>query len=323
MAEFPRFNHIHCSSRFDRSPASLDFDLTVWQQQAGLITLTEITQNNRAVTMRAQGWDYYNHSIGNDSDNCGICWDKSIWKRTFGKILVLESVPFDRLHGRKGVKLYAATVVLKRVDTGHKLLVSVTHMPAHIEGHGGFRTDTEGWAARKQAYLLGLKGWSTHANDLMRKQDVDGALIVADWNLNLKAHWVREMLANHWGPNWHQAWKVFPTDGGALHGGPEVPHDAPGKGHHDRVIDGTLYKGLKVTAGPEQMPRVRSSDHRPYHERFQFANKADHPAPEDGTASGDTFHQNPWWGFGDYMDDEMYFDPKKDYGEGEAGGEVL
>jgi hypothetical protein len=319
----PTFRHIHCSSRFDRSPASLDFDLTVWQQECSLITLTEITNDRRAVQMREAGWEYYNHSIGNDSDNCGICWRKDTWKRTYGKILVLESVPFDRLHGRQGVKLYAATVVLKRVDTGHKLLVSVTHMPAHIEGQGGFRTDTEGWAARKQAYLQGLTGWRVHVNDMVRKRDIDGALIVADWNLNLKAQWVREMLANHWGPSWRQAWKVFASSGGALHGGPDVPADAPGKGHHDRVIDGSLYKGLKVAVDPVQMARVRSSDHRPYKETFQFADKAEHPVLEDGAAHGDTYHGEAWWGFGDYMDDELYFDPKKDYSTGEAGGEVL
>lgn len=317
----PEFHHIHCSSRYDRSAASLETDLDDWMAKSSLITLTEITNDRRAATMREKGWGYYNHNIGVDSDNCGICWASDTWKRVSGQVRRLENIRYARLNGRAGLFLYSATVVLKRVDSGHKLLVSVSHLPAHVEGANGFRTDLDQWRARKVAYLSALKNWSTHVKDAERKGHVDATLIVADWNLNLKDDWVRSLLRDHWGPNYQLAWKLIPTSGGVLLGGPEAPGGAPGRGTKDRIIDGTLYRGVKPIEGPFQMARVRSSDHRPYSERFRFLDKAEKPVKEsEDPPHGDTHKGEEWWGFGDYMDDELYAIDRQ---TGVTGGEVL
>jgi hypothetical protein len=340
MADLPSFLHIHCSSRFDRSPESLEYDLDNWMADASLITVTEVTNNARAARLREKGWGYYNAKSFQDADNCAIAWETATWHRVSGKILKLSANTFDRLHGMQNVSLWAATVVLRHTQSGHRLLVSCTHMPAHIEGPDGWRHN-QGWEARKRAVMTGLTNWSTHVDDMTKKQKIDAQLIVADWNINLKADWWRQILMNHWGSEYQIAWKDMPTEGGSLHGGPKAPsNDSPGKGHHDRIIDGSLYNGLKVTKGPTLMPRVRSSDHRPYQETFKFDFFAGQPgalrdkkkarsALVGDNASvyvpgyGDVFHGEAWWGFGDYMDDEAYFTPAQEPSTGEAGGEVL
>jgi hypothetical protein len=316
----PEFRHIHCSSRYDRSPASLEADLDDWMDNSSLVTLTEITNDRRAAKLQEKGWGYYNARTGPDSDNCGTCWRLDTWKRTYGAVRRLSSGTFDRVNGMHNLYVYSETVVLRRTDTGHKLLVSVSHLPSHIMGPGGFSKADLGWAARKRATLTALGNWSSHVKDLERKQKTDATLIVADWNLNLKDNWVRALLRDKFGPNYRQAWKVMPTSGGVLHGNQDTPSDGPGMGRGDRIIDGTLYRGVKVTGGPTQMHRVRSSDHRPYSESFQFLGKAEAPDP-DTDATGDVHHGTEWWGFGDYMDDELY--PVEEVATGDAGGEVL
>ena len=320
MANLPEFRHIHCSSRFDRSPASLESDLDGWIDHSSLVTLTEITNDRRAAKLQEKGWNYYNapNRDGTDSDNCGICWRLDTWKRVFGVVRRLSSGTFDRTYGLHNVWVYSATVILKNVNSGHKLMVSTSHLPAHIEGPHGFRTTDAGWQGRKRAVLSSLNHWGTQVKDLERKKHVDATLVIADWNLNLKDQWVWNLLHESF-DGYRLAWQHFPTDGGSLHGGPSAPRGAPGKGYHDRIIDGTLYRGLKVTDGPNLMSRVKSSDHRPYNETFQFAGKAEKPV-KDNTPSGDTHHGEAWWGFGDYMDDEIYPTP---VATGDAGGEVL
>lgn len=339
MAKLPTFHHIHCSSRFDRSPASLESDLDTWMGASDLITVTEVTNNARAARLRETGWGYYNASIGVDSDNCAVAWDTSTWHRVYGKVVRLSSGTFDRLNGMNNLYIYSCTVVLKHTASGHKLMVSVSHLPSHIEGPGGW-AHIDGWQARKRAVLTALSHWSTHVSSLSLIQRTDAQLIVADWNLNLKATWVRQLLHDTWGSDYALAWQNMPTSGGSLHGGPTAPAGSPGQGHHDRIIDGSLYSGLNVASHPQLMARVSSSDHRPYTEQFTFDSAAGEPAKASAknkkkkavqvgqNASiyvpgyGNVFHGTAWWGFGDYMDDESYFNPG-DEQTGEAGGEVL
>jgi hypothetical protein len=321
MANLPAFRHIHCSSRFDRSPASLDFDIQVWIESCSLLTLTEVTNDNRAAQMRNTGWDYYNSKQGHDADNCGIAWRKDTWKRKSGKVLRLSHNTFDRVNGMHNLYIWAATVVLVHKASGHRLLVSVSHPPAHVEGHGGFLTTGAGWQARKRAYMTALDNWSAHVKDMEHKQNVDATLIIADWNVNLKDQWFRNLLKQKWGKKYVIAWKVMPHDGGALSGGPDAPDGSPGVSKGDRIIDGTLYRGVTVKDGPHQMARVRSSDHRPYSETFQFLDKgAKEDDDNNGKGAGDTYHGVEWWGFGDYLTDEMYDLTRA---TGEAEGEVL
>lgn len=300
----PEFNHIHCSSRFDRTPASLEHDLDDWMDECSLITLTEVAKDSRASTMREKGWSYYNARRDTGADECAIGWSNEYWSRGWAGARKLTNTRFYNLVGTPCRPIYSATTMLKRRSSGHKLLVSVTHMPAHVEGPYHWRTSAYAWQARKKAYLEALRSWNTHISAQVRQRNPDAVMIVSDWNLSLKEDWVRDLLRDRF-DGYKHAWQRFPTTGSSLtqEGGSTAWHPL-GNSDHDRIIDGTLYKGLKVTREPNLMPRVRSSDHRPYKEGFRFAGKAERP--DDDTASGDTHKGEAWWGFGDYAYDELY-----------------
>jgi hypothetical protein len=307
VAAPPEFDHIHCSSRYDRSASVLEVDLDTWMAECDLLTLTEVSNDQRAVKLREKGWSYFNSKLNQGQDDVAVAWETEVWKQRTGSTTKLSHTTFTR--GTRPVYSYAADVVLRRADTGHKLLVSVSHMPAHVEGNGDFRTTEDQWQARKKAYLDTLTAWSRLVKDKERKHNTDGTLVVADWNINLKDDWFRQLLKDNWGDKYKQAWTHFPTSGGSLAGGPEAPPGAPGKGYGDRIIDGSLYRDLVVTKEPHLMDRVRSSDHRPYKESFRFMGKAEKPikdTQDTTTGTGNTKPGHIWWGFGDYADDEIY-----------------
>lgn len=328
------FTHIHCSSRFDRSAAALEADLDDWMSKSSLITVTEVQNDRHAVKLREKGWGYFNAKLEGGRDDCAIAWNTDVWKRVSTRVIRISNDTFNRGGPQY---LYACEAVLVYRDTGHKTLIDVSHMPAHVEGQGGLgnRRDEPAaiWAARKAAYLSGLSKWSTHVKNAERKAHTDAAMIVGDWNVNLKDKWFRDLLHNHFGPDWRVAWMLLPKAGGALTGAGE-PMGSMGKG--DRIIDGSMLKDIKVSDGPQMMARVLSSDHRPFREELTFALKPHLSEAEkkavrkekfkdrqDDDLQGDIKHGDEWWGFGDYLVDEIYFTPGEEVLTGEAGGEVL
>lgn len=314
----PEFTHIHCSSRYDRKADELESDLDDWMGKSSIITLTEVDMPRAKGRMREKGWGHYNYPKPDGQDEAAILWRTDTWKWQAGWVRKLNNKVFYNLQGKPADPIYAASVVLRHNRTGHRLLVSVAHLPAHVEGKNQWNTDAAKWKARKNAYLSSLRAWSGHISDQDRKRRADGVLVVADWNLNLKEHWVRAMLKDHWTAKYIQAWTKFPTEGGSLSGGPVGPLGAPGKSSGDRIIDGSLYRDLKIDVHPDLMARVDSSKHRPYKERFRFKAKAEHPDMDHG--DGDVKYGDAWWGFGDYSDDELY---EVERARGAAGGEVL
>ena len=304
---FPEFTHIHCSSRFDRTAASLEKDVDNWRENSSIITLTEVANDTRGATLAEAGWGYARAKKDYGADECATCYRKDTWTCIWQG--------YKKLNTRG--RVYAGPVcsgdsVLKHKTSGHKLLISVTHLPAHVEGYGGahWRTQMDHWQARREAYLSSLETWNTHIKALKTSKKPDAVMIIADWNLNLKRPWVRDLLKDRFGSGYKQAWVRFPTSGGSLHGGPVAPLGAPGSGRGDRIIDGTLYQGLKVDTAPNLLSTARSSDHRPYKERFVFANKAGSPGAttgdDDGSPPDPRWSGEEWWGFGDYNDDEIY-----------------
>jgi hypothetical protein len=318
---YPSFNHIHCSSRFDRSIASLESDLDNWMDQASVITLTEIATGGRASAMREKGWDSYNARSTPAAAECGIAWRRENWKAQWQGVRKLHTQHWIWKERRtlSRIYLHAPAVVIRNTESGHRLLVTVAHMVNGIDGSNpGFSTVGYGWESRKNVFIDCNKTWSRWVHSLIRQKRPDAVLVCADWNVSLKETWFRQFLKTHWGQEFKQAWVRFPTEGASLHGGPVAPLGAPGVSNHDRIIDGTLYTGLKVSREPNLMATVRSSDHRPYKEGFRFRSPAEQA--DDDTAHGDIHHGDAWWGFGDYMTDEIYVLPTA---RGEAGGEVL
>lgn len=301
------FTHIHCSSRFDRSAESLEADLDTWMQSASLITLTEIDNDRRASRMAEKGWNYFNSKLNNGQDNCGMCWDTSVWVKKRTHVAQLENVRYQTLSHHTSPFVWAISVLLgSRVDDS-TLMVSLTHLPAHIQGRGGFANprgpEDQEWRARKLAYTTAMTTWSSTTKVLVKSWKPSATMCVADFNLDLKVKWVRDYLKDHWDSTGLQlAWRDFNSLGTSIDGG-------------SRVIDGTLYKGMKLDQKPRIMKSVRSSDHRPYTESFELG-KFD---AADWEASG-SIKGDPWWGFGDYHDtDEIFVDAAT----GASGGEVL
>jgi hypothetical protein len=302
----------------------MEADVDDWMTQCSLITVTEVRRDYKAGTLHEKGWNFYNAPLNNGADDCAVAWRKDTWRKYHGVYRKLNNKPFYELSGHPCAPVYACSVVLRRNSTGHRLLVSVAHLPAHVEGAYQWRTTAAHWQARKAAYLSSLTNWSTHIQQLERSQRPDATMIVADWNLNLKEHWVQNLLHDHFGKKYKLAWKRYPTDGSSLTRDDATygthPLGAPGISPHDRIIDGTLTRGLDVVREPNLMSRVSSSDHRPYKEGFEFAAVAGKPS-SGYDPSGDTKPGDAWWGFGDTMVDEIYDVPHE--ATGAAGGELL
>ena len=303
MAGHPTFTHIHSSSRYSRSGASLEAALDGWMANSSLITLTEVTGlPSRFMALREKGWDSFHATNGARTDDAGICWRKSAWRGQ--QTWVRKLTGRFRMGGTNANFLsgcWSSTVLLKHVRSGHTLLVSVTHFPSGVAGHGGQRWKQADrfWRDRKASYQETMSTWSGHIHDLVRRKKPDAVLIVADWNLDLKDQWFRDYLNQHWGDlGMRCAWKHFPTTGGSMGG--------------NKIIDGSYYSGMR-TDGAVMLPRSASSDHRPYKEVYDLvADAGSGTAAQSGPvkfydpATGHTKKGVAWWGFGDYAYDEFY-----------------
>lgn len=312
VAEGPReFGHIHCSSRFDRSAVSLEGDLDDWMKLADIITLTEVNKDQRASRAKEKGWSYFNAKKDHGQDECAVLWKDSEYVRKHAMIRKLNNERFYRLNGKPALPIFSASVVLRHAPSGHRLLVSVCHFPEFMEGQR-YRTIDDHWKARRAAYLSALRNWASHVNALDERNKCDAVLVSADWNIDLKHEWFTDDLMKLFGDKkYNLAWTAgdsgFPTSGGSMPGGGQAPDGAPGKGDHDHILDGSLINGLAVIGGPHLMDRVRSSDHRPVRQTLRLVGKAAHPQMEHGAhPGGDQWRGPSWWGFGDYMDDELY-----------------
>src|SRR4051812_42441177 len=134
----PSFTHVHCSSRFDRTPASLEQDVDYWRTISSVITLTEVANNSRGATLREQGWGYFNNqALGNGNDECAVLWDMDYWTRGWAGTQALSNVEYYNLRNMRCKPVHSIDCILNHRNMKYKLLVSCTHMPAHVEGRGG------------------------------------------------------------------------------------------------------------------------------------------------------------------------------------------
>ena len=306
MAGTPEFRHIHCSSRNDRSAADLEADVDHWMQGSSIITMTEVANDNHAAKLREKGWGYWNAKKNHGQDDAAIAWRKDTWYNPWHATRKLTTRQYRDVDTGQLTTDYvhACGAVLKHTKTGSKLLVTVARLPDGLSAASGWNELEAGWRARKAAYMECNITWAAWTEQVQRENHCDGIIVVGDWNLDLKADWVRAYLGEVWGPKYHLTWKHFPTFGSGLGG--------------NRIIDGTLARHLDtLEGGAILMDKVRSSDHRPYKEQLIF--KPGEIQEEDVT--GDRYVGEIWWGFGDYEDDEIYTIEK--FVAGAAGGETL
>lgn len=106
-------------------------------------------------------------------------------------------------------------------------------------------------------------------------------------------------MNGHWGKlNLRLAWKDFPSGG---------THSKT-NGGGTRIIDADYYKGMS-SEGSYLLAWDDSSDHRAYKTVYDLPKVRTGSAPQLDPyvpGSGDIKDGEPWWGFGDYDDDEIY-----------------
>lgn len=228
-----KFVHIHSSSRYDRTKLSLSRAVDSYiNHDADLLTFTEVSDNRRAEALIKDGYVRLISSNGG-FDDCGIMYRKS-------RFTLLYRESYHIGGGR-----YAQIAVLKDIVTNKRFVLGVAHYPADVEDSMRFGRRT----IRTMTWNTNVVRLRRRVNRLKSRYNCTAALIVADWNLNIKRRWVRARIrAIH--PNWTLTWRR-PYPAGGTHG--------------DRIIDATIKKGkISIVQEARLLPDDESSDHRPY-----------------------------------------------------------
>lgn len=240
--------HIHSSSRYDRSAATLWAAVQRYIKDADLVTFTEVEYEHReAVLRRVDGWGCATGDLSPRND-AGIIWDNSVYK------LVAEGNEVVAEIAANGQKPVAATwAVLDHRDSGKRILVIAVHAPSSVEGKDGLIPRSQ----RVQAWLSVANGLRKLWQRLSKRYNTDGILVAADWNVNIKKLVFRTMFKSLY-PTFSLVWsgKDFPKDGT----------------HQSRIIDFSLIRGiLKRKNNPRIYRDDISSDHQPYIENLTLA----------------------------------------------------
>lgn len=237
------FTYLHSSGRFSRTPASVKVDLAAWQadETITLETLTEFKGNPRRKALVEDGWAMFNGVEKPGADDCVIRWRTDRWELLASDTAVVSRVRTWSTSGHEIPPQYVASVLLKDRATGHTLLVSISHLPSHVEVVGGLRANFN----RSVRWRDAVRGWKRHLWVLRKQWKPTARLVVADWNMNLRTPWFRRYLA-----------KTFPAMDPTWH------RPLPRRGTlNRRIIDVPLVSRRLVVRGRPQFLQHRSSDH--------------------------------------------------------------
>jgi len=243
--------HVHSSSRYDRSVASLIQAAKRYKFFADIITWTEVEHQHRELALH-EALPNWRHITGDKSyaNDCGI----SFRPNRFGlKFFDHDRATDSRYPNVKGMlrdPAYATYAVLEDLETGDVVVVAVVHLASSVEGDLRIKRITK----RTISWTTGFIGVKRRANRLKKAWKADGVMLVADWNVDFKQAWVRA-LVKAMAPSYRVTW----TD----------PNSVEGGTHGRRLIDATLLRGRLAVRGSARLMRDdKSSDHRPYRERL-------------------------------------------------------
>lgn len=241
------FNHIHSSSRYDRSPDTLFQAAKRYNTLAALVTYTEVEFEKREQAVRNANGKNFGLVTGDKSNrnDCGIAYSKDRFKLVHSENYKTTNKVYARKGGSKTAPVYATYAVLEDMLVHKLFVVCVVHLPASVEGDMVAGRKTPRVVAWLSAYRSSVK----QANKLRKRFKAKGVLYIADFNLNFKRPQVRK-LVDKLSKSYGLTWKSFSIRGGT---------------HGNRLIDATLKKGkIKVVKAPRLMKDDNSSDHRPY-----------------------------------------------------------
>lgn len=253
------FVHVHASGRFDRSPESLKTQIEsfIKEHDASIITLTELDPWARGdVVETFEGYGFHRRGKNTPfSNDTAIMWKKSDWKAVYNQAIKTTNTGWIR-RGKLIPGQFAGLVILESVATKQRILVSVSHTPAHVQ-HGSK------WYAKSQivtTWFASVRGWRNKRNRLYKKYKCEGMFICADWNVDLKNKFFRSVVKSLQ-PGMKFVWDLSHLpEAGTL-----------GK----RLIDFTLFRGksLFIVKRPQILTHTDASDHTPYKETFRLAGR--------------------------------------------------
>lgn len=239
------FRHVHSSSRFSVAPTVLEKYLDEYMADADLITITEIDKNSRARRLSERGWA----SVFGDKgprDDCGIAWRTSLFTKVWAETLTLSTARYMNERGWEADTTEGAFAVLED-SSGQRIVVGVAHMPH------GMQTELRNNNPRSdvaRAFIKISAAFRDRAAALAKRFGAKATMLVADWNLNIKAAWVRawfRLYARGFKTNWT---RPFPRLGS----------------HGDQIIDVALLHRIKLLNRPHLRRHDPSSDHTAWRE---------------------------------------------------------
>lgn len=258
------FEHDHYSGRFDR-PIELELnDLT--RMGGSLQTLTEIDSDARAKALitKDYGVVYMKGGNGNDSSDVGIRYRYDTWalidSRPAKHRRISNLFHFRNTGSTSKVYNWSTTVSLWHKPSGKVLVVSVAHLPAHVEDGNGWRP-----GGRTTMHWANSRAWYAQTKAEVKAHGGDGLLMVADFNVDIKKSLFR---------SWLKA--TFP----ALRPTWNSPFPARGTHAGGRIIDIPLISKELVIVKDPQLQRTTGSDHTGFSETLGFKTPTI-PAPKE------------------------------------------
>lgn len=245
-----KFVHIHSSSRFDRSEASLTAAATKYNKDADLVTYTEVEFENREKAVRKANGKEFGFVSGDEghANDSVISYRKSRFKLVYSEMFKNSDQIIFTTAGHQRDLPYTTIAVFDDLEAGKRFVVAVSHYASSVESELAKNDQTY---RRAIQWRQSTKNSKRRVNQLARKYKADARLVIGDWNVDFKKAWVRA-LVKAIAPSYTLTWKNVNVAGGT---------------HGRRIIDATILRGkLSVKGSAELYPDDPSSDHRPYRE---------------------------------------------------------
>lgn len=209
------------SGRYDRPPSVVKraVNLSTLDPRRDFILFTEVSGDARAAAAKKKGWTLCRDTRGDLGEVAFMSRD-SRWEVEKHRTYVLgpDLGP--------GGRIVAIMVLVRHRKTNERVVLSVAHLPATVEGH---------WdGERAEAHRKAVDRWRRIFKAWRRAYQPDGEFAIADWNLNIHARWVREWVDEAWPaldipPYWTKVPK------GSTHAG-------------GRLIDWYVARGMKTVS---------------------------------------------------------------------------
>lgn len=243
-----KFTHIHSSSRYDRSLASLEASAARYNSDAELVTYTEVEFERRERALRRANGKAFGLVSGDESNanDCAIAYSKERFELLYEEQFQNATQVIYRTDGHPRELPYTTIGIFKDKKNGKTFIVGVAHLASSVQAE----LQKGNWDYRRaNQWRQSFKNSRRRINRLAKKHKVDARLFVADFNVDFKLPWVRALVASY-APAYMNTWRNVKVEGGT---------------HGKRLIDATLLRGgIGVKRSARLYQDDASSDHRPY-----------------------------------------------------------